>query len=242
MTSPFPETADIHSSTDEYATRFAGPSGQWMLQVQERELRRALEHLTPGKAVDVGGGHAQTEPVLRDLGFDTLVTGSDASCSHRLAEGTPFQVADHLQLPLPDRGVKVAVCFRLLTHCERWPELVAELCRVADQRVVVDYPARVSVNLLAEALFTWKKKFEKNTRTYSLFRHREVREAFAAHGFNVTFRHPQFFWPMVVHRMLNAPKASRFLEAAARVTGLTRLFGSPVVLEARRHTTELEVG
>lgn len=239
MTPPFPETADIHSSTDAYAERFAGPSGQWMLQVQERELRRALEDLSPGKAVDVGGGHAQTEPVLRSLGFETLVTGSDDTCRHRLEPGTPFQVADHLNLPLPDRGVKVAVCFRLLTHCERWPELVAELCRVADQRVVVDYPARFSVNLLAEALFTWKKKFEKNTRTYSLFRHREVREAFAAHGFTVTFRHPQFFWPMVVHRMLKSPALSRFLEAAARITGLTRLFGSPVVLEARRQVEKL---
>jgi len=234
MNTPYPETADIHSSTDEYATRFAGPSGQWMLEVQEEKLRKALEGLEPGTAVDVGGGHAQTEPVLRDLGFRTLVTGSDDSCRHRLEDATPFEIADHLKLPVDDRSMTVAISFRLLTHCERWPELIAELCRVADQRVVVDYPARVSVNVLAEALFSLKKKFEKNTRTYALFHHKEVQNVFAQHGFTVTERHPQFFWPMVVHRMLKRPIISRFLEKIARILGLTRLFGSPVVLEARR--------
>jgi len=234
MTSPYPETADIHSSTDEYATRFAGPAGQWMLDVQEEQLRKALQGLQGGSALDVGGGHAQTEPILRALGFQTLVTGSDESCRHRLAESTPFEIADHLNLPLEDRSVTVAISFRLLTHCERWPELIAELCRVADERVVVDYPARISVNVLAEALFSFKKKFEKNTRTYALFHHREVREVFEQHGFTVTARHPQFFWPMVLHRMVKRPGISRFLEGGARLTGLTRLFGSPVVLEARR--------
>lgn len=234
MTNDFPETADIHSSTDEYATRFAGPSGQWMLDVQERELRKALKGQAPGKAIDVGGGHAQTAPVLQSLGFDTLVTGSDQSCQHRLSSDTPFEIANHLQLPHEDRSMTVAVCFRLLTHCERWEELVSELCRVADDRVVIDYPARISVNVLAEVLFSFKKKFEKNTRTYAIFSHKDVREAFAKHGFTLTKRHPQFFCPMVLHRMLKTPKISRFLEGIARITGLTTLFGSPVVLEAQR--------
>ena len=237
MTSPFPETADIHSSTDEYADRFAGAAGQWMLDVQERELRRALAGLEPGEALDVGGGHGQTEPVLRSLGFKTTVTGSDESCQHRLAEDTPFLVADHLHLPYEDQSVQVAVCFRLLTHCERWPELIAELCRVSEKRVILDYPARASVNVVAEKLFTLKKKYEKNTRTYTLFSHKEVREAFAAHGFLVRRRYPQFFWPMVLHRMLKRPGVSRFLEGAARGLGLTFLLGSPVILEVERDPT-----
>jgi len=39
---PFPETADIHTSSDEYATRFAGPAGEWMLAVQEKITWRLL--------------------------------------------------------------------------------------------------------------------------------------------------------------------------------------------------------
>ena len=78
-----------------------------------------------------------------------------------------------------------------------------------------------------------EEKCRKNTRPFTLFSHREVREAFEAQGFEVR-RHPEFFWPMVLHRMIKNPKISRALEAPARLTGLTRLLGSPVVLEARR--------
>ena len=33
---PYPETADIETSSDDYASRFSGPAGEWMLEVQER--------------------------------------------------------------------------------------------------------------------------------------------------------------------------------------------------------------
>ncbi len=205
-----------------------------MLEVQSRELRKALRGMNGGSALDVGGGHGQTEQVLRSEGFAVTVTGSAESCRHRLPPDSPFIVADHLQLPYADRALTVVLSFRLLPHCDRWPELIPELCRIADQRVVVDYPAKQSVNFIADKLFALKKGFEKNTRPFTLFSHREIREAFEAQGFTVT-RHPQFFWPMVLHRMLRNPALSRFLESPARWLGLTYLFGSPVVLEAKRH-------
>lgn len=230
----FPETADIETATEDYARRFAGPAGAWLLDVQSDRLRAALTGLPPGgTALDVGGGHAQTAPVLTACGFTPTVTGSAPSCRDRLPETTPFLLADHLNLPFPDRSFDVVISFRLMPHCTRWPELVRELCRVADKRVIVDYPARQSVNVLADALFGLKKNVEKNTRTFTLFSHREVREAFESQGFMLT-RHPQFFWPMVLHRMLKRPALSRALETLPRLLGLTALLGSPVVLEARR--------
>ena len=233
----FPETADIETANDDYAKRFAGAAGQWLLEVQSRELRAALEGLpSAGKALDVGGGHGQTESVLREHGFEVRVTGSAESCRARLPADTPFEIANHLELPHGDRSMDVVISFRLLPHCEQWKVLIKELCRVADKRVIVDYPAKQSVNFLADALFGLKKGFEKNTRTFTLFSHREVREAFEAEGFAVR-RHPQFFWPMVLHRMLKRPGISKFLEALARPIALTRFFGSPVVLEARRVET-----
>lgn len=233
----FPETADIETANDEYAGRFAGPSGQWLLDVQSRELRKALAGIaaTGGETLDVGGGHGQTEHVLREAGFSVTVTGSAESCRHRLPPETPFLLADHLQLPFADRSMAVVVSFRLLPHCDRWRELIPELCRIADQGVVVDYPAKQSVNFIADKLFALKKGFEKNTRPFALFSHREIREAFEAQGFTVK-RHPQFFWPMVLHRMLKTPALSRLCEAPARWLGLNALFGSPVVLEARRRS------
>lgn len=232
--SPFPETADIDSASDDYATRFAGPAGQWLLDVQAARLRDCLKDIPANAlALDVGGGHGQTEPVLRAAGCRTRVTGSAPSCQKRLESGVDFLLADHLQLPLKDKEADVVVCFRLLTHCERWPELIAELCRVAGDRVILDYPAKASMNLVADFFFRFKKKVEKNTRPYRTFSHREVREVFALHGFRLT-RRPQFFWPMVLHRMLKNPAVSRALEAPPRLLGLTKLLGSPVVLEARR--------
>jgi len=230
----FPETADIETANADYANRFAGPAGAWLLEVQSDRLQDALRGLPAGgTALDVGGGHAQTAPVLVEYGFSTTVTGSAPSCQERVPESIPFQIANHLDLPYEDRSMDVVISFRLMPHCDRWPELVKELCRVADKRVIVDYPAKQSVNFLADALFGLKKNVEKNTRTFTLFSHREVREAFETEGFTVK-RHPQFFWPMVLHRMLKRPALSRALEAPARWLGLTALFGSPVVLEARR--------
>ena len=157
----FPETADIETATAEYAGRFSGPTGQWLLNVQADGLRKSLKDLGPGRALDVGGGHAQTAPVLAECGLTPLVTGSAESCAERLPAGTEFVLADHLALPFEDQSFEAVISFRLLPHCERWRELIPELCRVAKHRVVVDYPARVSVNLLAESLFSLKKNVEK---------------------------------------------------------------------------------
>lgn len=231
--SPFPETADIESASEDYAKRFSGAAGAWLLDIQSDRLRRCLKGLSNGTALDVGGGHGQTAPVLQQAGFEVTVTGSAACCAERVPDGIPTQVANHLELPYEDQSFDLVISFRLMTHCTRWPELIRELCRVAHHRVIIDYPSRVSVNFLADALFGLKKGFEKNTRTFRLFSHREIRDAFAREGFTVV-RRPQFFWPMVLHRMLKNPSLSRVLESIPRFLGLTHLFGSPVVLEAIR--------
>ena len=41
-----------------------------------------------------------------------------------------------------DRSFDVAVSLRVLMHTPRWRSCVAELCRVADRLVIVDYPSR----------------------------------------------------------------------------------------------------
>jgi ubiquinone/menaquinone biosynthesis C-methylase UbiE len=137
---------------------------------------------------------------------------------------------DVIALPFPDNTFDVVLCFRLLTHCERWPELVRELCRVARQAVIVDYPTGQSLNAIAPALFGAKKKFEKNTRTWALFRHRQVIGEFAKNGFEPVATKKQFFLPMVLHRMLKCRALSAALEAVCRALGLTRLWGSPVIV------------
>lgn len=232
---PFPETADIETSSDEYAGRFAGPAGQWMLAVQERLTKRLLADLPPGAEIlDVGGGHGQLAIPLARAGYRLTVVGSDASCAHRirsiLEEGRcRFLVGNVIDLPFPDRAFDAVIAFRLLTHCERWPVLVKELCRVSKGVVVADYPTSQSLNAVAPALFEAKKKVEVNTRTWKLFRHAEVQAEFTRQGWRLRRRAGQFFLPMVVHRMLKTRAVSAALEAVCAALGLTRLWGTPVI-------------
>ena len=231
---PFPETADIETSSDDYATRFAGPAGEWFLKCQSDIVLDWMK-ATPGATIlDVGGGHGQLAIPLARAGHKVTVLGSDESCRRRIdaevARGDiAFAVGNVIQLPYPDRHFDVVVSIRLLPHCERWPELVAELCRVARRAVIVDYPATRSLNVFSDALFAMKKKVEKNTRPYRLFTRAEVDAGFARSRFAPAARHPEFFWPMVLHRMLKRPALSTLLESLPRAFGLTHLLGSPVL-------------
>jgi SAM-dependent methyltransferase len=233
------EDADVATSSEDYAHRFAGPVGRWFLDVQARTTLDLLAIWPGATVVDVGGGHGQTAGPLVEAGYPLTVVGSDPACRGRLsglldAGRLRFEVADLLRLPFPDRGFDVALSYRLLPHVARWPELVGELCRVARRGVVVDYPTRRSVNLVADAFFGVKKGVEGNTRPFAVFADHEIEEAFAAHGFVPTARRPQFFLPMALHRALGQAALSRGLEGIAGVLGFRRLLGSPVILRLER--------
>lgn len=239
---PFPETADIESSSDEYATRFRGAVGRWLLDVQERGTLQLLAGEIPqgGNVLDVGGGHAQIATPLCREGFDVTVLGSAESCRHRLsgllAEGgnCRFLTGNVIDLPFPDNSFDVVVCFRLLTHCNRWPRLIQELCRVSRGPVIADYPTSQSLNAVAPALFKAKRKVEKNTRPWRLFRHAEIRESFAECGFVETGRFGQFVLPMVLHRALRLKPLSAAMEGLCRTLGLSGRWGTPVIIRMER--------
>jgi SAM-dependent methyltransferase len=235
------EDADISSSSDDYALRFAGSVGEWLLGMQTRVTLDLLRGLPHGASVlDVGGGHAQIAPPLIDAGYAVTVVGSDSSCGARLKPLTDrgrcrFDVGSLRALPYPDRSFDAVVCFRLLPHSVSWTGLVAELCRVARPSVILDYPSTRSVNVLSEQLFSLKKGFEQNTRPFLLFTPREIRSAFSEFGFTLRAARPQFLLPTVVHRMVKSPALSRVAEAPGRLLGLTRWFGSPVIVRADRN-------
>ena len=230
----FPETADIETSTDEYAERFKGAAGQWMLSVQEKLTFSLLKGLEGSAILDVGGGHGQLAVPLARAGWPVTVLGSAQSTAHRLAgvrdlPNFRFEVGNVIALPYPDKAFDVVISFRLLTHCERWQQLIRELTRVARRAVIVDYPTPQSLNAIAPTLFGAKKAFEKNTRHWALFRHKQVADCFAENGFPNRTCRKQFFFPMVVHRMLKTRVLSVGLGARARASALTSLFGSPVI-------------
>jgi 2-polyprenyl-3-methyl-5-hydroxy-6-metoxy-1,4-benzoquinol methylase len=231
--------ADVVTSSDDYARRFAGPVGEFFLEVQARTTLELLRPWPDASVLDVGGGHGQVTGPLLNAGHVVSILGSDSSCESRVARWTQagrarFVCDDLLSPLLPDRGFDVVLSYRLLPHVERWRELVACLARLARTAVVVDYPTRRSVNAAADLLFGLKKGVEGDTRRFAVFRDEDVEAAFASQGFSPTARRPQFFFPMALHRAVGSAALARGLEAAARATLLTRCLGSPVILRLER--------
>jgi ubiquinone/menaquinone biosynthesis C-methylase UbiE len=235
----FAETADIETSSDNYAQRFSGKVGAWFLQVQEEATLKMLAPYPGSTILDVGGGHGQLTGALVDNNFDLTVLGSDEACRARISHyletyRCTFEVGDILNLPYPDQAFGVVVSFRLLPHVTLWEQYIRELTRVAEKAVIIDYPDVRSFNYLAPKLFSWKKRMEGNTRPYTTFRQRQVLDAFRSSGFIRADRFAEFFLPMVLHRKAKLPRLSQMMEDFCRGVGLTYSFGSPIILKMVR--------
>jgi ubiquinone/menaquinone biosynthesis C-methylase UbiE len=231
------ETADIETASEDYASRFSGAVGEYFLDVQAQLTLDLLQDMPGASILDVGGGHAQLTGPLTKNGYEVTVTGSADICRARLdkycEEGSySYITCDCLNLPFEDNQFDVVMAFRLLPHADQWQRLIREMCRVAGKAVIFDYPDRRSANILYDLLFDLKKNMEGNTRTYTLFSRKEISHELLSNNFTHPRLTPEFFMPMVIHRKLKTPAISKALEALCRVTGLTRLFGSPIIVRS----------
>ncbi|UCE64756.1 MAG: class I SAM-dependent methyltransferase [Nitrospirota bacterium] len=234
-----PEPADIETSSEEYAKRFAGDVGKWFLQIQEEATLKLLSPYRNATILDVGGGHGQLTKPLLDSGFKVTIFGSTSACATRIlhlrdGKSCQFTTGNLLTLPFIDRAFDVVISYRLLPHVTNWEQLLSEMCRVAKTSVIVDYPETHSINYLIPWLFNLKKQIEKNTRQFRCFKNYELLEKFESHGFALSERIPEFFLPMVLHRTMKAATLSNVLERAFCRMGLTARWGSPVILKLVR--------
>lgn len=233
------ETPDNETSSAEYARRFSGSAGRYLLAVQSSSVSKALRGLTPGTSLDVGGGHGQLVDLLRNMGWRATVQGSGDVSERNLRElhgkrDCGFIRSSMYALPAEDRSFDLVISVRLLSHASDWRALVAEMCRVARGAVVVDYPCKSGLNALTPWLFKLKKKMEGNTRTYLSFTRDELCGEFARHGFVFKCEVKQFFLPMVIHRVGRGALPFRVVESICRMLGLTAWAGSPAILRMDR--------
>lgn len=234
-----PDCPDIHSSTDDYATRFRGEVGQWFLKVQETGTQKLLSGKPPMTILDAGGGHGQNIEGLLRAGHKITVLGSDASCKKRIQNyidhsGIQFAEGSLLHLPFPDKSFDSVISYRMITHIPDYPQFISELCRVAKDSVLVDFSSLQSINYFSDLFFHLKKGLEKNTRTFSMFRQKVLEKEFNKHGFFLHSRYGQFVFPMALHRMLKIKALCAFMEASVRLLGLSNVFGSPVIMRLDR--------
>ena len=145
-----------------------------------------------------------------------------------------FQLGDVHALDFPDREFDVAVCLRLLMHAPDWQRCVAELCRVAERLVIVDYPSTRSLAAIQVAMRRLIHAAGVKTEPYRVLSHRAVADAFDRNGFRIRSVHRQFVLPIAFHKAIGSRRFTARSEDVLDRAGLLKLFGSPVTLVAER--------
>ncbi len=119
-------------------------------------------------------------------------------------------------------------------HTPGWRQCVAELCRVARQRVIVDFPAAGSVAAIQSMTRRIAAAAGATIEAYRVFTEATIRRELEAHGYRVTRIHRQFVLPVAFHKRIGSRAFTEGLEGALASAGVLRLAGSPVTMLAER--------
>ena len=230
---------DTARSFDE--RRFGGPIGEMLAAEQGRVLSNFVGRIDGRTILDVGTGTGRAALLFACGG--AKVTALDASdemlavARRRAAEQSSmidFVRGDAHRLEFRDRAFDVAISLRVLMHTPRWRVCLAELCRVADRLVIIDYPARRSVAAIESIARRFMHRVGIKTEPYRVFSHREIEREFAARGFRIRSVHRQFVLPIAFHKRIGSRRFTSKVERVLDHAGLLRIFGSPVTLVAER--------
>lgn len=223
------------------ARRFGGPIGALVARQQADVVLAFLDPLRGCRILDVGTGTGRAALLMAREGAQ--VTGVDASeemlavARHRAAqEGVDirFRTGDAQALEFAARSFDAVVSLRLLMHAPQWRQCLSELCRVADHRVVVDYPSSRSFARLQSTARRVLHGLGRSTEPYQVFSDREIAEELERSGFRVRQVERQFVLPIALHKALGISRATEAVEQGLRQLGLLRLLGSPVTILAER--------
>jgi 2-polyprenyl-3-methyl-5-hydroxy-6-metoxy-1,4-benzoquinol methylase len=221
--------------------RFGGPIGELIAATQARVLTNFIGRVQRRRILDVGTGTGRAALLLARGAAE--VVGVDASeqmlavARQRAAEerlDVHFELGDAHALRFGDRAFDVVVSLRVLMHTPDWRTCLQELCRVADQLVIFDYPSRRSLATLQAGARRLAHAAGARTEPYRVFGDAEIARALDACGFRVRSVHRQFVLPIAFHKAIGSRRFTLVLEHALDRAGLLRVFGSPVSLVAER--------
>jgi len=222
--------------------RFGGPIGSLVAHSQARTLSDFVGRIQHRRILDVGTGTGRAALLFARGG--ARVTAIDASeqmlavaRSRADADGVHnirFAVGDAHALEFPDRSFDVVCCLRVLMHTPRWETVVKELCRVADQLVIADYPSTTSVAVVESLARRAVHRVGVRTEPYRTFTHRDIATALGRSGFAMRSVHRQFVLPIAFHKAIGSPGFTIWSEQLLDRVGLLKRLGSPVSFVAER--------
>lgn len=221
--------------------RFGGPIGEIVAKTQARVLANMAGRITDREMLDVGTGTGRAAFILALGGAN--VTAVDASeemlaiARRRAADQLlkiTFLRGDAHALEFADRRFDAVVSFRMLLHTLQWKRCVAELCRVAERLVIVDYPSATSVALFESLARRVAHAAGARTEPYRVFTHGAIAEAFDRNGFRIRSVHRQFVLPIAFHKAVRSRRFTLWSEHVLDRAGLLKTCGSPVTLVAER--------
>jgi ubiquinone/menaquinone biosynthesis C-methylase UbiE len=219
--------------------RFGGSVGEYIKWVQEEMVFRELHDVKGWKIADIGAGTGRLTIPLLEKGAKVTACDASAQMLEVLQEKSKnplleTRVVDAQALPFEDRTFQCSLSFRLLMHVIDWRKALSEICRISDDRVVIDFPAKHGFLRLVPAWHSIRGLVSQNVQSYKTLNPEEVFSELRGHGFEITSMDPGFFLPIAVYRMFHS---KRLMNGAERIfSGLTlnKHFGSPVTVFARR--------
>ncbi|MGW1622387.1 class I SAM-dependent methyltransferase [Streptomyces sp. NPDC002172] len=140
-------TAEVYQS---WASHYDAPGNQ-MIDIEQPIVRRILDSLPVGSALDAACGTGRHTAYLHRLGHHVIGVDASADMLAHARERLPdvtFLEADLHQLPLPDDAVDVVVCALALAHVPDLAAVLAEFARVlrpgghlviSDPHLIVSY-------------------------------------------------------------------------------------------------------
>lgn len=221
--------------------RFSGPIGELVAKSQARVLANMVGRIKDRQMLDVGTGTGRAALILAAGG--AKVTAVDASeemlaiARQRAADqmlSIRFQRGDAHALEFADRSFDAVVSFRMLMHTPEWERCLAELCRVTERLVIIDYPSATSAALFESLARRAMQSAGMTTEAYRVFTAGAIARAFDRNHFRIRSVHRQFVLPIALHKAIGSRRFTLWSEHVLDHAGLLKPFGSPVTLVAER--------
>ena len=222
-------------------SHFGGPIGQLIVEMQERVLFDFLGDVHNASVLDVGTGTGRAAFAIAKRGAH--VTGVDASAemlkvAQKHAEDASLNIkflrGDAHALDFADQSCDVVVSLRMLMHTPDWRRCIDEMCRVARQRVIFDYPPLISAAALQVGVRQMAQMVGRRVEAYHLIRTAAVRSVLNKNGFKIVKMDRQFVLPIALHKLIGSRRFTLSTERILASIGLLRLMGSPVTILAER--------